>query len=149
MNESAIMIFAIVVATMLIFLCVWVTVSEEKKKIVKNDNSSYLIPLMGTNFRNPNSAYIQDAIEMMLVGDNVNLQVGSYDGKKSVRVDSYYGTIGFLPRHFAYIISDLMESGTLGEAQIARIQPSRIGHSKTVAIRVYVDEKIKPDSLIF
>lgn len=147
-SEFTIIALAATIAAILISLCVGITIHEERKKS-KKPESAYLIHLMGTNFRNPDGALIQEVIGMMSEGDRVILHTGSHEGKKSVRVDSYYGTIGFLPRHYAYIVSELIKSGTLGEVTIDNIHPSRIGRSNGVTIKVCIDDKIKVDPSIF
>lgn len=131
------------VAFSLISLAIGITALEEKKKTkLRKEKSYYLIPLMGTNFKNPDGVLIQEVIEMMNEGDDVRLQVGDYGGKRSVRVDSYYGTIGFLSRRFAHIALGIIESGTLGEVKIEKIHLSHTRKTKGIIIKIFIDDKI-------
>ena len=149
MSETLLMVLALVIAIILISLCIGITISEEKKKSKSREpENAYLISLMGTNFKNPNGAFIQEVIDMMNEGDDVRLQCANYKGNKSVRVDSYYGTIGFLPRDFAYTVYNLIHSGTLGDTKIEKINLSRTGKVKNVIIKVWIDEKVRTNPTI-
>ena len=140
MTAAIIMISAIVLAVIAISACIRVTIQTEREEAEDQTPLLHLIDLEGVNLRNPDGVLIQDVISMANAGDDVLLRRGEYKGSKSVRVDSYYGTIGFLPRHEAYLVTDLIESGTLGEAKVEKIQPSQTGYSKGVTISVGVEE---------
>lgn len=102
---------------------------------------SIAIPLRGVNLKNPDGVPIQEVIKMMEPGDTIHLRASTYKGRPSVRVDSFYGTIGFLPSCYANQISNLIDQMQIYKAEVENIVKSATGKSKCISIKVFLNKE--------